>query len=128
MSFDKLEETNIDLALMKENRRILLVDDEPYNIMGMKIVLHQSGIKNLMQFVDIVYNGQQAVDLVKNAFKQNKYSYGLIFMDCSMPVMNGYEASDLIRDFVKTKKLIQPMIVATTGHTENEYIQKCWLH
>jgi CheY-like chemotaxis protein len=43
---------------MKENRRILLVDDEPYNIMGMKIVLHQSGIKNLMQFVDIAYNGQ----------------------------------------------------------------------
>ena len=58
MSSDKLEETNIDLALMKENRRILLVDDEPYNIMGMKIVLHQSGIKNLMQFVDIAYNGQ----------------------------------------------------------------------
>ena len=43
---------------VKPTKRILLVDDEPYNIMGMKIVLHQSGIKNLMQFVDIAYNGQ----------------------------------------------------------------------
>ncbi len=107
---------------MKENRRILLVDDEPYNILGLKIVLQQSKIKNLMNLVDTAYNGQQAVDLVKNAYEKNKYSYGLVFMDCSMPVMNGYEASDLIREFVRTKKLLQPMIVATTGHTENEYI------
>ena len=107
---------------MKKNRRILLVDDEPYNILGLKIVLQQSKIKNLMNLVDTAYNGQQAVDLVKNAYEKNKYSYGLVFMDCSMPVMNGYEASDLIREFVRTKKLLQPMIVATTGHTENEYI------
>ena len=107
---------------MKENRRILLVDDEPYNILGLKIVLQQSKIKNLMNLVDTAYNGQQAVDMVKNAYVRNKYSYGLVFMDCSMPVMNGYEASDLIRDFLRAKNLLQPMIVATTGHTENEYI------
>ncbi len=75
-----------------------------------------------MNLVDTAYNGQQAVDLVKNAYEKNKYSYGLVFMDCSMPVMNGYEALNLIREFVRTKKLLQPMIVATTGHTENEYI------
>lgn len=107
---------------MRDNKRILLVDDEPYNILGLKIILQQSGIKNLMQLVDTAYNGLQALDLVKNAYEKNKYSYGLIFMDCSMPVMNGYEASDLIRDFIRTKKLTQPIIVATTGHTENEYI------
>jgi CheY-like chemotaxis protein len=33
---------------MRDNKRILLVDDEPYNILGLKIVLQQSGIKNLM--------------------------------------------------------------------------------
>ncbi len=91
---------------MKKNRRILLVDDEPYNILGLKIVLQQSGIKNLMNLIDTAYNGQQAVDLVKNACEKNVYSYGLVFMDCSMPVMNGYEASDLIRDFVRNKNLL----------------------
>jgi CheY-like chemotaxis protein len=63
---------------------------------------------------------------VKNGFEKNEYSYGLIFMDCSMPVMNGYEASREIRSFVKTKHFMQPMIVAITGHTEDEYIKKAW--
>ena len=42
-------------------------------------------------------------------------------MDCSMPIMNGYEASDEIRTFVKNDNILQPMIVATTGHREKEY-------
>ena len=113
---------------INKNRRILVVDDEPYNILGLKVVLQQSGIKNIIQKVDIAYNGQQAVDMVKNGLYKNYNSYGLIFMDCSMPIMNGYEASDLIREFAKNNHLLQPMIVATTGHTENYYINKCWVH
>ena len=49
-------------------------------------------------------------------------------MDCSMPVMDGYDASDLIRNFLDQRNMPQPMIVATTGHTETEYINKCWVH
>ena len=49
-------------------------------------------------------------------------------MDCSMPVMNGYEASDAIRSFIRNKNYLQPMIVACTGHTEQEYIKKAWVH
>lgn len=85
---------------MNSNRRILIVDDEPYNILGLKIVLQQSGVNSIINIVDTAYNGQQAIDMVKKGFDKNEYSYGLIFMDCSMPVMNGYVASDLIRDFV----------------------------
>jgi CheY-like chemotaxis protein len=33
---------------INKNRRILIVDDEPYNILGLKVVLQQSGIKNLI--------------------------------------------------------------------------------
>jgi CheY-like chemotaxis protein len=56
--------------------------------------------------VDTAYNGQQAIDLVKNGFNKEEYSYGLIFMDCSMPIMNGYEASDLIREFALKNHLL----------------------
>ena len=49
-------------------------------------------------------------------------------MDCSMPIMDGYTAADKIRKFVKSVKLEQPMIVALTGHTEEEYIKKAWIH
>jgi len=43
-------------------------------------------------------------------------------MDISMPIMNGFEASDKIRKFIRINQLEQPLIVACTGHTEEEYI------
>ncbi len=83
------------------NRRIMIVDDEPYNLLGLQIVIQQTGFKNLDQLIDKASNGEQALDLVKDAFKMKKFSYGLIFMDCSMPIMNGYDATEAIRTFAK---------------------------
>jgi CheY-like chemotaxis protein len=40
---------------MIENRRILVVDDEPYNILGLKIVLSQSGVKNILSLVNYTH-------------------------------------------------------------------------
>lgn len=65
---------------------------------------------------------------VKNAIEIGEYEYGLIFMDCSMPVLDGYEATDRIRQYLRSRYEQQPMIVACTGHTENEYIKKAWRH
>ena len=39
-----------------------------------------------------------------------------------MPIMDGYEATKSIRNFIKFKNMKKPMIVACTGHTEEEYI------
>jgi len=48
-------------------------------------------------------------------------------MDASMPILDGYQATEAIRNYVRMQNILQPMIVATTGHTEPEYIQKAWL-
>ena len=45
-------------------------------------------------------------------------------MDCNMPVLDGYEATHAIRSFVHSKGLPQPIIIAVTGHTEEEYVKK----
>ena len=49
--------------------------------------------------------------------------YGLIFMDCSMPIMNGFESTHKIRKFLsECNAASQPMIIALTGHIEQEYV------
>jgi CheY-like chemotaxis protein len=53
-----------------------------------------------MEICDHVYDGKQALDLIKKDVEENlneKCSYDLILMDCNMPVMDGCEATLLIR-------------------------------
>ena len=48
-------------------------------------------------------NGKQAVDQVILNISQNNLahcSYNLILMDCNMPVMDGYESTKEIRNYV----------------------------
>ena len=49
-------------------------------------------------------------------------------MDCSMPIMDGYESTDCIRQYLRENHVPQPVIIACTGHTEEEFIQKAWRH
>ncbi len=42
--------------------------------------------------------------------------------------MDGFELSELIRDFYRTHKVSQPMIVACTGHVQEDFIKKAWTH
>ena len=41
-----------------------------------------------------------------------------------MPFMDGYEATQKIREFLHQSKLKQPIITAVTGHTELPFIEK----
>ena len=70
------------------NGHILLVEDNHVN----QIVAGQM-LKNYGLTCDIAENGQLAVDMVSN----NK-TYDLVLMDIQMPVMDGYEATRLLRD------------------------------
>ena len=47
------------------NRKILIVDDQPYNIMALKTILQFSvGLKNIEVLSDRAFDGQQAFELV----------------------------------------------------------------
>ncbi len=81
----------------------MIVDDEPYNLLGLEIIISQTGFQGIENLIDKANNGREALNLVKEAFIKQKYSYGLIFMDCSMPIMNGYDATDAIRNYIRER-------------------------
>jgi len=74
-----------DINLLKKTH-ILLVEDNPINQEIITGLLENSNIK-----LDIASNGKEGVEL----FQKN--SYALILMDIQMPIMDGYEASQIIR-------------------------------
>jgi YesN/AraC family two-component response regulator len=132
VNFEQLREKNMELYRkrdqMMQNKRILIVDDEPYNILGLKILMPQASNINILSVIDEAKNGQDAVKKVIAAYNNGEYSYGLIIMDCNMPIMDGFDATDYIRNFLTSRDFQQPKIIACTGHTDDEYIEKAWYH
>ena len=82
----KHEKVNISVLA---GSTILLVEDNSTNQEIILGLLEDSGI-----IIDIANNGAEAVEM----FKTNEYE--LILMDIQMPVMDGYEATHIIRDLI----------------------------
>ena len=107
--------------------RILLVDDEMYNIEAFKILLNLHCNIDTDAICDVAWNGEEALQTVKDNVEKNSGSwcdYELILMDCNMPIMDGCESTYLIRSFLHSKKLKQPIISAVTGHSSQSYALK----
>jgi CheY-like chemotaxis protein len=84
--------------------KCLLAEDNNVNVR--LFVRHMNNL-NLQNTYQIAWNGQQAVDM----YKVNPEQCRMIFMDISMPVMGGMQASLLIREFEKENGLKPAVIV-----------------
>ena len=51
-------------------KRILIVDDEPYNVLGLIIMIKQIGFDSVMNLVDRAYNGLEAIERVEKLLKE----------------------------------------------------------
>ena len=95
---------------------VLLAEDNLVNQMVAKTLLKKSGCD-----VDVVENGQLAVDAWQNG------SYDAIFMDCQMPVVDGYQASKEIREQEDTAhKQQRTTIVALTANAMDGEQENCY--
>ena len=105
--------------------KILIVDDEAFNLMACKYILKAAGFQKVEQRVDTATNGQIALDMVKKDVQENKLSkYDLILMDQNMPVLNGCSATKSIREYLYHSLNPQPIIVGVSGQVEDEYVKK----
>ncbi len=83
--------------------KILVVDDHPVNLLFMRKVLKKLGFAD----VDEGRSGREALNYFKTG------DYDLIFMDCQMPEMDGFEASEHIRDMEGDSIGAIPIIAVT---------------
>ncbi|WP_371381134.1 ATP-binding protein [Sporomusa aerivorans] len=88
---------------------ILLVEDSEDNQL-----LVESFLKKTAYQLDMVENGEMAVQKVR----QNRYD--LILMDMQMPVMDGYQATQAIREWEWQHGLGHTPIVALTAYAQHE--------
>lgn len=91
--------------------RILLAEDIDLNQEIAVAILSDAGFST-----EVADNGQIAVDMLK---KSEPGYYNLVLMDVQMPVMNGYEATKLIRQF-DNKELASIPIIAMTANAFEE--------
>lgn len=92
--------------------RILLVEDNPINQEVAAALLEEWGCR-----VTLAENGQEAV----RAHTGDPYE--LILMDCQMPVMDGFEATQAIREFERGGP--RTPIIALTAHAMQGDREKC---
>ena len=92
--------------------KILLVEDVKIN---RKIVISQ--IKQLNYKADSVENGKEALDRLASQ------SYDLVFMDCQMPVLDGYQATRLLRE--REGETAHTLVIGLTAYAVKGDREKC---
>jgi PAS domain S-box-containing protein len=114
---DEEEQQIITKHIVKEVKnalkpRILLVED---NKMNRKIVI--SVLKSHDMTCDVAVDGSEALKAV------SEKDYDVVFMDCQMPVMDGYECTSKIRLLKGDKK--HTTIIAMTANAMEGDSEKC---
>jgi signal transduction histidine kinase len=96
--------------------RVLVVEDNPVNGMVIEALLTQLGVE-----MQLVVNGQQGVDAVTEGLDPD-----VILMDIQMPILDGYEATKLIRQWEKDHNRPRVPIIAVTADAFEEDRLHCF--
>jgi CheY-like chemotaxis protein len=109
-------QSDIGVALLEDRptcSRVLVVEDNDVNQEVAATILRKLGCD-----VEVAGDGRQAVEMAGDN------PYDLIFMDCQMPIMDGFEATEEIRRRERTSGH-HTKIVAMTAHTAKEDRDRC---
>lgn len=100
------------MTVEKDSMHILVVED---NVINQKVILGM--LRHFGYEADVVVNGEQSVQAVQDK------GYDLVFMDVQMPIMDGYRATELIRQLPGDKG--KTTIVAMTANAMEGDRESC---
>ncbi len=98
-----------------QDLQILLVEDSEDNQLVFQYLLQSFGAS-----VDPASNGKEAVEKFTNG------TYDLVLMDLQMPIMDGYTATRMMREWEKEHQLPAVPIVALTASSTAEELQQAF--
>ncbi len=102
--------TQADELEKLQRMRVLIAED---NLLSQKVV--RGMLQKLGVSCTVVANGQEAFEEV------SRHRYDLVLMDCDMPLMDGYRATQAIRHFEKQNNRPRLPILALTAHMVETY-------
>jgi len=111
--------TNLSIENQQPRKKanVLVAEDNPVN----QIVIEQM-LTQLNCDITIKNNGRLAVDEI---IKNPQHDYDLIFMDCQMPVLDGYKATKKLQIYWQSYPKLRIPIIALTANVMSEDKKKC---
>lgn len=103
-----------NISTVQKSDKILIVEDNPTNQEVTMRMLNKLGYNS-----DFASNGAEAIEFYKRGL------YGVILMDCQMPVLDGYNATRQIRTIEESENKVHTPIIAMTAHALEGDREKC---
>ena len=94
--------------------KVLIVDDDVFNLTALSQILAKNGMECHWAF-----HGKEAIEKVKyrqaNRCSPQCQQYKAIFLDLSMPILNGFETAKLLRKMIQNEEIDDLRIIACTA-------------
>ncbi|MGI9275769.1 MAG: response regulator [Endozoicomonas sp.] len=96
-------------------KQVLVAEDNKANQLVLRKLLKKVGIEPVF-----ANNGEEVLE----QYKAEHARWELVFMDCEMPIMDGYTATEEIRKFEQENSLPRGKIVGLSAHALDQFREK----
>jgi signal transduction histidine kinase/CheY-like chemotaxis protein len=111
------EATTSQKDLRFDGAKALVVEDNPINQIVISGFLAKLGVQ-----ATLACSGQEALDMIQ---REGATHFDVIFMDCEMPQMDGFEATRRLREWERSVQFPPHPIIALTAHALPEHRELC---
>jgi len=99
---------------------ILVVDDNPFNLLVAENHVKQAGFALLM-----AKSGKEAIEMSRVA-SRDEQPFKAILMDCQMPIMDGFETTRVLKKMMEDGEISEMPIIALTANNGEKEINACF--